>query len=51
MYSNLELKRKTEKEYAKKYRARKSELLKTRQEEIRRKIAVAIVATELQRGE
>jgi hypothetical protein len=51
MYKNLERKKQKEKEYGKKYRARKSELLKTRQEEMRRKIAVAIVAMEMQRGE
>lgn len=51
MYKNLELKRKTEREYGKKYRARQIELTKARKDEVRRRIAAAIVAMELQREE
>ena len=51
MYTNMELKKKRQREYGKKYRARKIELTKARQEEVRRRIAAAIVAMELQREE
>lgn len=47
MYKDLEKKRRYEQEYGKRYRAQKVATARATQDEIRRKIAAAIVAAEL----
>jgi hypothetical protein len=47
MYKDLDKKRNRERTYNKAYRERKLEEVKSRQEEIRKKIAAAIIAAEL----
>jgi hypothetical protein len=47
MYKDLEKKRSRKREYDKEYKARKKEAEKLYQEQLRRRIAVAIVAAEL----
>ena len=50
MYKDLEKKRRYEQEYGKRYRAKKAEAARITEQEIRRKIAAAIVAAELLQG-